>query len=139
MANPQYVEVGKLFFEEGLPGFSHLQFFRLLQEEKGSPFYSLESVEDPQVGFWVVDPFAFFADYEFELQEQAKASLHISQETPVVVLNIVTPRPNQQITVNLKAPIIVNQVNRMAKQVILREEIYDVRQPLLPVRQAASK
>ncbi|MED4754662.1 flagellar assembly protein FliW [Brevibacillus choshinensis] len=126
----QQVEIGKLFFEEGIPGFGHLQFFHLLQKEEGRPFFSLQSLEEEGVSFLVVDPFFFFSEYEFSLPGQAKASLHIEEDTAVMVVNIVTIRGENNITVNLKAPIVINQHNRMAKQVILNEENYEVRQPL---------
>ncbi len=138
MTSSANIELGKIFFEDGLPGFSHLQFFQLLDEEPASPFFSLQSLEDPQIGFWVVDPFAFFKDYEFTLHDQAKQVLRIEEDTPIAVLNIVTLRENGQVTVNLKAPIVINLANRMAKQVILNDETYDVRQPLFQMRAKAS-
>jgi flagellar assembly factor FliW len=138
MNTNQKAEAGKLFFEEGIPGFAHLQFYQLVQEEEG-PFYLLQSVEDENVGFWLVDPFVFFRDYEFILQPAAKSALHIEDDTPVAVFNIVTFRENNQVTVNLKAPIVVNLANRMAKQVILNEENYQVRQPLFPMQPAAGE
>lgn len=133
------LEIGKLFFEEGLPGFSHLQFFRLVQEEQGNPFYSLQSLEDTEVGFWVVDPFSFFRDYQFILQNHAKHALKIENDSSVLVLNIVTVRQDGQVTVNLKAPIIINKENRMARQIILNDESYQVRQPLFAIKPAASE
>ncbi|WJQ81125.1 flagellar assembly protein FliW [Brevibacillus brevis] len=130
MASEQKIEIGKFFFEEGILGFEHLQFFHLVKEENESPFYLLQSLEDNQISFWVVDPFYFFPEYEFTLHSQAKMALHIEENHSILVVNIVTIRGENNITVNLKAPIVVNQGNRMAKQVILNEENYDVRQPL---------
>lgn len=136
--NREKVEVGKLYFEEGLPGFSHLQFFRLVSEDSNSPFYILQSQEDEQIEFWMVDPFAFFQDYEFILNQQVKSLLRIEENTPVAVLNIVTVRQDGQVTVNLKAPIVINRENRMAKQVILNEEKYDIRHPLFQLQAASA-
>jgi flagellar assembly factor FliW len=138
MKTNQKAELGKLFFEEGIPGFTHLQFFQLMQEEEG-PFFLLQSVEDENVGFWLVEPFTFFRDYQFTLQPAWKSALRIKDETPVAVFNIVTIRENNQVTVNLKAPIVANLANRMAKQVILNEENYQVRQPLFAMQSAAGE
>ncbi|MGG4497714.1 flagellar assembly protein FliW [Brevibacillus reuszeri] len=129
MGTSQRVEMGKLFFEEGIPGFSHLQFFQLVQEEE-SPFFLIQSTEEKDVGFWVVNPFTFFATYEFSLTSETKEGLRIDEESPVAVFSIVTIRGNSQVTVNLKAPIVVNLSNRMCRQIILQEEKYAVRQPL---------
>lgn len=125
----QRVELGKLFFEEGLPGFSHLQFFQLVQEEE-SPFFLIQSTEEKNVGFWVVNPFSFFPEYQFSLTDASKEALHLNEDSPVAVFSIVTIRGNHQATVNLKAPIVVNLSNRMGRQIILPEDTYSIRQPL---------
>ena len=138
MSTSNQREVGKLYFAEGMPGFADLQFFQLQQAEPDSPFFVLQSLEDEQIGFWVIDPFVFFPTYEFTLPEQAKETLHIKDTTPLSIYTIVTLRPDGQVTVNLKAPIVINRENRMAKQVILSEERYDIRQPLFQLREKAS-
>jgi flagellar assembly factor FliW len=130
MNTNQKVELGKLFFEDGIPGFSHLQFFQLMQEEE-SPFFLIQSTEDKDVGFWVVDPFIFFPSYEFSLSPLTKEALKINESSPVAVFSIVTIRGNNQTTVNLKAPIVVNLSNRMGRQVILQEDSYSIRQQLI--------
>ncbi|MGK5651830.1 flagellar assembly protein FliW [Brevibacillus formosus] len=130
MNTSQKVELGKLFFEDGIPGFSHLQFFQLMQEEE-SPFFLIQSTEDKDVGFWVVDPFVFFPSYEFSLSSVTKETLRINEASPVAVFSIVTIRDNNQTTVNLKAPIVVNLSNRMGRQVILQEDSYSIRQQLI--------
>lgn len=130
--------IDKLYFEDGLPGFPQLQFFSLTQQEPDSPFYILQSLENEQVSFYAVDPFPFFKEYEFILPQQTKASLHIQEETPVAVINIVTLRQDGWVTCNLKAPIVINKANRMARQVILNDESYNVRQPLFQVPQKAA-
>lgn len=133
----QQVELGKLFFEDGIPGFSHLQFFQLMQEEE-SPFFLIQSTEEKDIGFWVVNPFSFFHDYRFTLSDVSKEALHLNEESPVAVFSIVTIRGNNQATVNLKAPIVINLANRMGRQVILQEDTYSIRQPLF-AQQAADQ
>jgi flagellar assembly factor FliW len=134
----QQIELGKLFFEDGIPGFSHLQFFQLMQEEE-SPFFLIQSTEEKGVGFWVVNPFAFFPDYQFTLPEVSKDALRIEDESIVAVFSIVTIRGNNQATVNLKAPIVLNLTNRMGKQVILQEDSYPIRQPLFEQQAAGTE
>lgn len=129
-----------LTFPDGLPGFSHLGRFRISQEEKGTPFFSLRSLEDEQVGFWLVDPFPFFPHYEFTLSDSVKVQLQIHEGAPLSIRNIITVRENGEVTVNLKAPIIINDNNLMAKQIILNDESYEIRQPLFQVQvKSASK
>lgn len=132
MSGTQNISMGKLFFEEGLPGFPDMQFFTINKAETNAPFYQLISTEDESIGFWLVDPFVFFPEYQFILPEYAKASLRLEGEEPsVAVLNIITLREEGQITINLKAPLVISPETRMAKQVILNEENYSLRHPLL--------
>lgn len=133
MSVKQQVELGKLFFEDGIPGFSHLQFFQLIQEEE-SPFCLIQSTEETDIGFWVIDPFVFFPSYKFELSDVVKSSLRIEEQSQIAVFSIVTIRGNNQATVNLKAPIVVNLSNRMGRQIILQEDTYSIRQPLFELQ-----
>lgn len=128
MTTGRKMEIGKVYFEEGVPGFPRLQFFHIVQEDSEIPFLQLLSMEDEKVGFWIIDPFLFFDNYEFVLKDPIKQALHITDQSSVTIFTIVTPRENG-ITVNLKAPIVVNLDNRMAKQIILDED-YEVRAPL---------
>ncbi|TKI58582.1 flagellar assembly protein FliW [Brevibacillus antibioticus] len=129
MNTNEQVELGKLFFEDGIPGFSHLQFFQLIQEED-NPFFLIQSTEEKDVGFWVINPFSFFPNYQFTLPEVYKEALHMDDGSQVAVFSIVTIRGKQEATVNLKAPIVINLDNRMSKQVILQEDSYPIRQSL---------
>lgn len=133
MTSSTHIDFGKLYFEEGIPAFAHLRFFHLVKEESSSPIFSLLSLEDENISFWLVDPFSFFKEYEFTLKDQYKDTLKIEDDTQVIVLNIATVRPNNEITVNLKAPIVINLDNKMAKQVILEDDRFQLRQPLLGI------
>lgn len=129
MSSSQGQLAGKVYFEEGIPGFLHLHFFELVQQDSDTPFFVLHSLEEEHISFWVVDPFSFFKTYEFDLQDQVKERLRIEEGTPIAVVNIVTNRPDE-VTVNLRAPIIINLQNGMAKQVILNDDNYQVRHVL---------
>lgn len=131
MAPSKVIQVDRIHFVEGIPGFNELKWFQLVQEEAESPLFSLVSLEDQQIGFWLIDPFVFFKDYEFTLKDSHKKILDIHENTSIAVLNIVTVRSVGVTTVNLKAPVVINMDNGKAKQVILEDERFEVRQPLL--------
>lgn len=131
MNTPQEIDYGVITFEEGIPGFSDLRSFQLVQAEPDSPVFSLLSLENDKIGFWLINPFAFFREYEFTLKEHHKETLQIKEDTPVAVFNIATLRGQNAVTVNLKAPIVINMQQQKAKQIILEDDRYDVRQPLL--------
>jgi len=117
-------------FPWGLPGLDYYE-FTLSPLEEGSPFYFLQSTSQPEVGLLLVNPFAVFKDYEFELAEEAAGQLGISGQNQVAVLCTVnTSRGIESATVNLLAPIVINTERLVAKQVVLNDRKYSIRTPL---------
>lgn len=107
-------------FSEGILGFPHYERYALvMMKDSESPIELLQSVDDPDLTFMVTDPFLFKRDYGFDLQEDWKNKLKITKPEEVSVRVIVTARANNQISINLKAPIIVNIQSQLAAQIIL--------------------
>lgn len=107
--------------EDGLYGFDHSNEFLLIGNvEPDLPFHWLQSLEEDQVVFVITDPFLFVDKYDFELDDLTVSQLEIeSIEDIVVYTTVVIPEKVEEITVNLKSPIIINVKNRKAKQVVL--------------------
>ncbi|MED1873016.1 flagellar assembly protein FliW [Brevibacillus borstelensis] len=138
-ASTELIEM-KVYFEEGIPGFLDLRFFQIKQQEKDSPFFLLVSLENPSIEFGLINPFSFFSNYEFQVDQQMKGQLGINDDTAIIVLNIVTIQGGGEVTVNMKAPVIINLDNQKAKQVILNDDRYPIRQPLFSIeRKVASE
>jgi flagellar assembly factor FliW len=76
----------------------------------------------------VTDPFVFFKEYDFELDQSSVESLGNPSEKEVQVLSILTVRETlNESTANLQAPIILNLANRKGKQVILTNSDYQTK------------
>ncbi|MCA1061378.1 flagellar assembly protein FliW [Rossellomorea aquimaris] len=117
-----------LTFEHGIPGFGEEKQFVLLQLPENEWFYILQSVKTSQLGFVVTDPFMFFKEYDFELDQSSVEFLGNPSEKEVQVLSILTVREAlHESTANLQAPIIVNLANRKGKQVILTSSDYQTK------------
>lgn len=83
---------------------------------------------DPDLAFVIVEPGVFCQDYEFSLNDKVKDELQLESKAEVLVMNIVVvPENPKEMTMNLKAPIIINEKKRIAKQIILEEEEYPVK------------
>ena len=122
-----------LHFGQGIPGFPEENVFAFLPYGDESPFAFLQSASDPDLTFLVVEPFAVLPDYSFELSDEEAAELGLSPENPPQVYGIVSLKEVLATsTVNLLAPVIVNWVNRQAKQIILEKSIYTTKQLLFP-------
>ena len=121
-----------IYFSKGLPGFAEEQRFALLPQGEESPFFFLQSTQDPNLTFLLVDPFAFFAEYHFEIDDKLVAQLGLSAEQPPIALCIVNvPQGKMQdMTANLSAPIIINRFARLGRQVVLTDTSYSLRQRL---------
>ncbi|MBE3568890.1 MAG: flagellar assembly protein FliW [Bacillales bacterium] len=118
-------------FEKGIPGFLEEKEFVLLPLPENEVYWILQSVQTPELAFVVSDPFVFFKDYQFALDDLTLDQLDVKKKEEVLVLVILTVKePFQNTTANLQAPLILNKTNRKGKQVILNDGKYNVRTPL---------
>ena len=116
----------------GLIGFPELRRFVLLDHEPDSPFKWLQSLDDGNFAFVVINPLVFKADYSIEVSESEVADLGLENEEDAVISVIVTmPSNPQNMTANLKAPLVFNLKNRLGKQVVLSSSQYTTRHHIL--------
>jgi flagellar assembly factor FliW len=122
-----------LDFEEGILGFEDIRRFGIINsEDPESPFSWIQAIEKPELAFALVDPFAIKKDYDFELKDENANFLRIEDPSQVAVFAIVViPEDTKKISMNLKAPIIVNTNNKKAAQIILNSDKYTVRHFIL--------
>ncbi len=120
-------------FPYGIPGFPDEKTFAYLPHDSESPFFFLQSTMEANLTFLLVDPFAFFKDYEFVIEDEIAKELDLSQENPPQVFLIANAKERlADMTVNLLAPIVMNGVNRTGRQVILDKPEYSIRHKLFP-------
>jgi len=106
-------------FPEGLLGFDGYHRFVILNTQEGSPFRWLQSVDDGNLAFIIIEPLNFMFSYELEISDEDISFLAIERPEEVVLYAIVTiPENAQDMTANLQGPIVVNARNRKARQVI---------------------
>lgn len=122
-------EPGIIEFSEGLPGFSDKKKFVILAPgEEGSPFKWLQSAEDAALAFAVADIFQIKPDYDIEISNDTVEILGINKLEDVLVYSIVViPEDISEMSMNLKAPVIINKKNMKGMQVVLDTERYGVR------------
>jgi flagellar assembly factor FliW len=121
-----------LFFREGLPGFPNHHRFVVLSFDDLKPFEYLQALEEPPLAFLVINPFLVFAGYRINLSDPDLADLTSTDPaglTVYVVANI--PEDPSKATVNLFAPIVVNEKDRKGRQFLLHDSGYSVKHPLL--------
>lgn len=120
-----------LTFPKGIPGFTQLKQYVLLQPDPQTPFYFLQPLDTAEVDFMLADPFLFYPHYEFELSESIQHELNITSEEQVQIFCIVSVEKDiKSATINLLAPLVINTTNRKAMQVILHQSSYQTKHPL---------
>ncbi len=120
---------GIIDFPKGLPGFEDVKKFVLLaNDEEDSIFMWLQSVDNQDLAFVVIDPKLIKGDYEVDVQEEEVEELEIREESETIILSIVVvPEDLMNMTANLKAPIIINNSNKKGKQVVLDCKDYSIK------------
>ena len=128
-----------ILFEDGLPGFRHLKKFALFHDESQTQnndkeasaagvFLWLQSLEDGDTAFVLLNTYMFMPDYAPDLEEGALDSLGECEPEDLIIRNIaVIPDKLENMTVNLCAPVIINAVTQKGKQTLATNKEYHVR------------
>ncbi len=120
-----------LTFPEGMLGFSKVEKYVLVERVDDSLFLWLQAVKKPSIAFPLLEPQIFQKNYKVELGDEDQSILKLKDLKVAKVFAIVTiPSDPTKMTANLKAPIVINLKNRLARQVILHEEDYPIRQSI---------
>jgi len=104
-------------FPNGLPGFEELHDFIIIDDNDTEPLRWLLSIEEPNVGFAILEIGLVVPELNRELQAE---ELEASSVFCVVTLH----RDPEPITVNLKAPIVINRTSMSGKQIVLNSDKY---------------
>ena len=84
-------------------------------------FMKMQSVEDEHISFTLIDPFVL-REYDFEVPDAIQELLEITDESNLLVLNIVLIQtPIEDSIVNFIGPILFNTDVNKAAQIILQE------------------
>lgn len=116
-------------FKDGIPGFEDEKHFTvILNEDTDNPFHYLQSVENGELSFIIINPFEIFPEYDFKIPKISKDKLNIKNEKQVCVYTIVVvPEDMEKMTTNLQGPIVINVDEKKGKQVILDDNRYNTK------------
>ncbi|WP_055668149.1 flagellar assembly protein FliW [Desnuesiella massiliensis] len=127
-----YEEEEIITFPNGMLGFENLNKFIMFSAEENPMFTILHSLDDKDIGFLVISPFEVMENYEVKLSDNIIQQLNITEEKDVILLNTVTLNTKvENITVNLRAPIVINIKQKLGEQIIVDNEEYLIKYPLI--------
>ncbi len=120
-------------FETGILGFPNVSRYVIRENPSGGPFEWLQSVERGDLAFVIIDPLTFKSDYTVDFPKSEAEKLGISDSEQGFVRVIVTVGDNpEDMTANLKGPLIFNPENRIATQIVLTGEEYTTKHWIFP-------
>ena len=125
-------EEDAIHFPRGLFGFEgEKEFFLLPFEGSDGSLLCFQSAATPALAFVAMNPFTLKPDYAPVLtgEELKELGVERSDELGFYVLCVVK-KPVEQSTVNLKCPVAIHPDTRVARQVILETDDYEMRHPL---------
>jgi flagellar assembly factor FliW len=98
-----------------------------------SPFFWLQSADDPELAFIVMNPQLVMPDYAVHLAKEDRQALQVKGEDPLVIYGLVTiPRGNPaDMTINLLGPLVINSAAGVGRQVVMSGSDYSHRHPVL--------
>lgn len=118
-----------IHLSQGLLGFPDETEYVLLPHREDSPFYWLQSIDNPELAFLVINPFSVNREYSYEIPDPIQDELGITDAGSVQTLALVTIRnhdENPSVTANLLGPVVINTQNMKARQIVLDPSLYDV-------------
>lgn len=111
------------------PGLAPHVDFALTPVDGADGLFSLRAVDDTELRLYLVDPRTVLSAYAPTLTDEQADGLAF--ESPDDALILVVAHPSAEgVSVNLLAPVIVNQTTGAASQVILEDQDYPLRAPL---------
>jgi len=119
-------------FPAGIPGFEDKHKWILVGDDDNAIMW-MHSTEDGGLALPVTTPDSIKSDYNAQIPREVLEPIGDVLEGDVAILIVITIPPNHpwDMTANLKAPIVVNRVNRVAVQTIALNDDYDFRYQVL--------
>ena len=119
-----------IHFADGIIGYPDCKNFTLIfDEEKGrrKSICWLQSVDEPVFALPVLDPLLIKEDNKPAVEDELLHVLgDLKEENTFVLVTVTVPEQIEDLSINLKAPIVINVDERLASQIIV-EENYPVK------------
>lgn len=115
-------------FSEGLLGFENLKKFFVVDPGDQTLILWLQSIDDAGTAFPIIEPKIFQPSYSVKLLPVELNSLQLENLSNASVYAILTiPQNVTEMSANLKAPIIINNKTKNARQIVLQDSKLEVR------------
>ena len=118
-------------FPNGIIGFENLKNFALIydsEREERSKISWLQSMEEPLMVLTVINPLDLMDAYTPTIEDELMKNIGDPADADLLIfVTLSIPSDIEKMTANLKAPFIINTVERKAMQVIVENSEYPVK------------
>jgi flagellar assembly factor FliW len=121
----------RIFFPEGVLGFSENKWFSLIDPGDDTLILWLQSLDNPNLALPVLEPKIFKPDYSVRLSAAELRVLKLDNVNQSAVFSVLTiPEEITEMSANLKAPVVINLREQLGRQVVLQENEYSIKHPM---------
>ena len=121
-----------IIFPEGIVGFPFLKTFALIHdaEDEKAPIMWLQSMEEPGFAMPVIEPNLVMDNYNPTVNDEFLTPVgELAPDQIYSLVTITVPPEIEKMSVNLKAPIVINMANNKAVQIIVEDD-FKVKHPI---------
>ncbi len=135
-----YDDQSVITFTQPIIGFQEFRRYIFVDGPEGSNLVWLQSTDSGELAFILMDPRKVIPEYDFKLgqHELSELAVTVVDELDIYTL-VVVPDDPTKVRTNLKAPILVNPKQRLAKQTILDKSSYPVQFVLSQAKAGANE
>lgn len=129
-----------LDFPNGIIGFENLHKFAIIYDidrGKEANISYLQSMEEPLLVLPVINPLVVLKEYNPIVEDALLEPLDMPKEDELLVLLAMTvPSDLTKMTVNMKAPFVINTRSKKGGQIIVENSDYQIRFPIYDILQS---
>ena len=118
-------------FEHGIMGFKDFKKYTILydlEEGNQSTISWLQSLEEPGLALPVINPLSIKPDYNPIVEDEVLKQIgEITEGNILILLTLTVPTDITKMTVNLKAPFVINPDTCKGCQIIVENQDYEVK------------
>ena len=115
-----------IVLESGMIGLPEMKHFALIfdEEREGGKIKWLQSMDDPETAFPVIDPTIIKDDYTPTINEDILKPLgELTEENTFILTTVTVPKDLEKMSINLKAPIVINTDTNKGAQIIVEDDM----------------
>ena len=116
-------------FVKPILGFGGYDKFVIVKDKELFPIQWIQSVEDSNLAFPIINPYLLNLKYKIDLPLVMKEAISLNKSTDAMIFTLlVIPSGRlEDVRTNLKAPIVINPDNKQAIQLVLDDPIYPLK------------